>query len=141
MGGRDDTVVTYADVKGGDTGHAEVLHLTFDPTKVEYSKLLEFFFRMHDPTTKNKQVGDIGTQYRSAIFFHNDEQRKLAEAFIACLNDPGQQLRKKFTAAFGQDARVVTTVEPATRFHPAEDYHQQYLEKNPGGYCAHRLYW
>lgn len=141
MGGPDQAnAPTYKQVCTGTTGHAEVLHVQFDPVKVSYDDLLHFFFRMHNPTTINRQQGDIGTQYRSAIFYHDEAQKAAATNFIDKLNNDST-FKPKIQGAFGADARVVTTVEPATIFFPAEDYHQQYLDVNPDGYCSHRIYW
>lgn len=120
---------TYDVVKHGDSGHAESVEVTFDPQVISFADLLEkYFFRMHDPTTLNRQGNDIGTQYRSAIFFHSEEQRKIAETV------------KERIARAGKWPRPLTTeVVPAQTFFSAEDYHQKYLEKNPGGYSCHYL--
>ena len=117
---------TYKDICTGTTGHAESIEITFDPALTSYRKILEFFFQMHDPTTKNRQGNDIGTQYRSAIFYLSDEQKQTAEDLIKEIDD----------AAF-LDAPVVTEITPASSFYKAEDYHQDYLEKNQGGYTCH----
>jgi peptide methionine sulfoxide reductase msrA/msrB len=118
---------TYRDVKTGATGHAESVRIVFDPAKVSFEYLLEnWFFKMHDPTTKNRQGNDIGTQYRSAIFVSSPEQRRVAETVKARVNASGKW-----------KAPVVTEIVDATEFTPAEDYHQKYLEKNPGGYTCH----
>jgi len=120
---------TYEDVKTGRTGHAEAIRVVFDPKKLSYSELLEkWFFRMHDPTTANRQGNDVGTQYRSAIFVSSEEQRKAAEAVKKRLNDSGKWKRP-----------IVTEIANAGPFTPAEDYHQDYLEKHPGGYTCHYL--
>lgn len=119
---------TYDKVKKGDTGHAESVQVTFDPRKISYEELLGWFFRMHDPTTKNRQGNDRGTQYRSAIFYHSDEQKKIAEKVIERVNKSGKW----------RDP-IVTEVMPASQFYKAEDYHQDYLKKNPGGYTCHYL--
>ena len=111
---------TYERVCAGTTGHAEVVQLTFDPAEVSYRELLEVFFTIHDPTTLNRQGGDIGTQYRSAVFYHDPAQRETAETVIA-----------EMTAAGVWDAPIVTQVVPLETFHPAEDYHQDYFERNP----------
>ncbi|MCI0570916.1 MAG: peptide-methionine (S)-S-oxide reductase MsrA [Myxococcaceae bacterium] len=118
----------YEDVKTGRTGHAEAVRVTFDPTKLSYSALLGWFFRMHDPTTLNKQGNDVGTQYRSALFVLDDEQRREAEKVKALVDASGKW----------KDP-VVTQIVPAGPFQPAEEYHQDYLVKNPGGYTCHYL--
>lgn len=124
MGG-DDPAPTYEKVCGGRTGHAEVVRIEFDPAVIDYATLLDVFFTIHDPTTLNRQGHDVGTQYRSAIFFHDAAQQQLANAAIARLNAEN---------AWG--APVVTEVVPATTFHVAEEYHHQYFRKNPyQGYC------
>jgi len=115
---------TYEEVCTGRTGHAESLQVVFDPSKIGYVTLLKHFFRMHDPTSLNRQGGDVGTQYRSAVFYAGPEQRRIAEETVASLSKSGRYGRP-----------VVTQVAPAGPFYPAEDYHQDYLEKNPGGYC------
>ena len=107
-------------------GHAEAIKITFDPSRVSYEDLLEFFFKIHDPTTLNRQGNDIGTSYRSAIFVHDDAQRKVAEAVKAKVDKSGAWRRP-----------VVTEIVPAKEFWSAEDYHQDYLQKNPGGYTCH----
>jgi peptide methionine sulfoxide reductase msrA/msrB len=119
----------YEDVKTGRTGHAEAIRVVFDPKKLAYADLLEkWFFRMHDPTTSNRQGNDVGTQYRSAIFVSSDEQRATAEAVKQRVNASGKWKRP-----------IVTEVVKAGAFTPAEDYHQAYLEKHPGGYTCHYL--
>jgi peptide-methionine (S)-S-oxide reductase len=118
MGGHT-TNPTYADVCNGDTGHAEVVQVRFDLDVISYRELLEIFFTLHDPTQLNRQGNDVGTQYRSAIFWHTPEQKAEAEAVIA-----------EFTAAQQFDAPIVTEVAAATAFYPAEDYHQRYFEQN-----------
>jgi len=107
-------------------GHAEALKIAFDPSKTTYREILDFFFRVHDPTTLNRQGNDIGTSYRSAIFYTDESQQKEAEAFINIVNDSGRWSKP-----------VVTTIEPLTTFWPAEGYHQDYLQKNPDGYTCH----
>ena len=107
-------------------GHAEAIEITYDPTKTSYEDLLEFFFRFHDPTTLNRQGNDIGSSYRSAIFIHDDKQREIARRVIAKVDKSGKWKRP-----------VVTSIEPAGEFWTAEDYHQDYLRKNPGGYTCH----
>ncbi len=111
---------SYEQVCTGRTGHAEVAQITFDPEVISYKGILEVFFTVHDPTTLNRQGADVGTQYRSVIFYHNSEQRAVAEQVI-----------KEITAAGIWDAPVVTQVEPVKAFYKAEDYHQQYFENNP----------
>jgi peptide methionine sulfoxide reductase msrA/msrB len=120
---------TYEQVKTGRTGHAESIRVTFDPSKLSYADLLEhWFFRMHDPTTANRQGNDVGTQYRSAIFVTSPEQRKTAEEVKQRVNASGKWKRP-----------IVTEIVDAGEFTPAEDYHQDYLEKHPGGYTCHYL--
>ncbi|MDB4655716.1 peptide-methionine (S)-S-oxide reductase MsrA [Flavobacteriales bacterium] len=115
----------YREVCNGTTGHAEVIQLTYNPAAVSYETLLEAFWLSHDPTTLNRQGADVGTQYRSAIFYHNEEQGKLAKDFKKRLNDE---------KAFGNP--VVTEITAASVFYPAEDYHQDYYENNPtNSYC------
>ena len=111
---------TYEQVCSGSTGHAEVIRIEFDPTEVSFHDLMTVFFGTHDPTTLNRQGNDVGTQYRSAIFYANDEQKRQAEAFIKELND---------SKAFGKP--VVTTIEPLGEFYEAENYHQKYYAQNP----------
>jgi len=120
---------TYEDVKSGKTGHAEAVRVVFDPKRISYEDLLEkWFFRMHDPTTKNRQGNDVGTQYRSAIFTTSPAQRKAAEA-----------VKKRVEASGKWRAPIVTEIVEAGPFTLAEDYHQDYLEKHPGGYTCHYL--
>jgi peptide-methionine (S)-S-oxide reductase len=124
MGGHT-TNPTYQDICNGDTGHAEVVQVTFDPDVIAYRDLLEVFFALHDPTQLNRQGNDIGTQYRSAIFWHTPEQRAEAKTVIA-----------ELTSSKHSDAPIVTEVSAASTFYPAEDYHQGYFEQNPGQpYC------
>ncbi len=124
MGGRVKNP-TYREVCTGTTGHAETVRVTFDPAEVSYRDLLEVFFAIHDPTTLNRQGNDVGTQYRSAIFYASDEQRREAEQIIAEL-----QAAQKWSDP------IVTTVEPASEFFVAEDYHQDYYASNPNQpYC------
>jgi peptide-methionine (S)-S-oxide reductase len=118
MGGRVENP-TYRQVCGGDTGHAEIVRVTFDPQEISYPDLLDVFFVIHDPTTLNRQGNDVGTQYRSGIFYASDEQRRQAERAIAELN-----------ASHTLSGPVVTTVEPADKFYVAEDYHQEYYVNN-----------
>lgn len=116
---------TYEEVCDRNTGHAECLQITFDPTVISYEELLQVFWQSHDPTTLNRQGNDVGPQYRSTIFYHNEEQREIAEEFKRALNEKN---------AFG--APVVTQIEPITVFYPAEDYHANYYLNNPHqGYC------
>ncbi len=118
---------TYQEVSAGITGHAEVLQVVYDPKKVTYEKLLEVFWVNIDPTVKDRQFCDAGTQYRTAIFYHSEAQKKAAEASKAAL-----EKSKPFKAA------IVTPVEAATTFYPAEDYHQDYYTKNPVRYKFYR---
>lgn len=111
---------TYKDICNGDTGHAEVVRVNFDPDVISFPELLEVFFTLHDPTQLNRQGNDVGTQYRSAIFWHTPEQKSEAEAVIA-----GMTSAKQFGAP------IVTELSEATTFYPAEDYHQGYFEQNP----------
>jgi peptide-methionine (S)-S-oxide reductase len=116
---------TYEQVCSGTTGHAEVVQITFDPQTISYRELLEVFFHIHDPTTLNRQGGDIGTQYRSAIFYHTPEQRETAEQVIAEIGASGLW-----------DAPIVTEVAPLAEFYAAEAYHQEYFARNPQqAYC------
>ena len=116
---------SYQQVCGGDTGHAEVVRIAFDPSKVSYREILEVFFTIHDPTTLNRQGADVGTQYRSAIFYHSDEQKRVAEEVIG-----------EITAEGIWKNPIVTELLPAPEFYPAEDYHQEYFARNPNqGYC------
>ncbi|HET7435201.1 MAG TPA: bifunctional methionine sulfoxide reductase B/A protein [Thermoanaerobaculia bacterium] len=132
MPGVIDTEVGYT---GGDVenatyrnheGHAEAVQIKYDPSKISYEQILEFFFKMHDPTTMNRQGNDVGSSYRSAIFYHNDEQRQIAE-----------RVKAKVDASGAWKRPVVTEIVPAKKFWSAEDYHQDYLQKNPGGYTCH----
>ncbi|MEY2549639.1 MAG: peptide-methionine (S)-S-oxide reductase [Verrucomicrobiota bacterium] len=116
----------YEDVKTGRTGHAESLQIEFDPSKISYDDILDFFFRLHDPTTANRQGNDLGTQYRSAIFYHDEAQRDAAQRAI-------QRAQPKWSRP------IVTEVVPFTNFYPAEDFHQDYLQRNPHGYTCHYL--
>jgi peptide-methionine (S)-S-oxide reductase len=110
-------------------GHAEALEVTYDPELISYKQLLDFFFQIHNPTTLNRQGNDMGTSYRSAIFYQNEEEKEEAEKFIDIVNESGR---------WGDP--VVTTLEPFSRFWPAEEYHQDYLVKNPGGYTCHAIF-
>lgn len=116
---------TYEQVCTGTTGHAEVVQVTFDPNIISFKDILEVFFTAHDPTTLNIQGGDVGTQYRSIIFYHNERQRKIAEQII-----------QKFDAAKVWDDPIVTKVEPLKKFYKAEDYHRKYYDHHPeAAYC------
>jgi peptide-methionine (S)-S-oxide reductase len=118
---------SYKDVCGGRTGHAEVVQVTFDPAVARFRDILEVFFAIHDPTTLNRQGNDAGTQYRSAIFFHSPQQETIARQVIA-----------ELTAEKVWSDPIVTEVTPASAFYPAEDYHQEYFERNPGQpYCQY----
>jgi len=108
------------------TGHAEAIEVVFDPTHLFYSKLLEFFFQIHDPTTRNRQGNDIGSSYRSAIFYLNDGQKRIAE-----------QLINEMEASQKWPGKIVTEVAPASEFYAAEGYHQDYLKHHPDGYTCH----
>ncbi|MCR4304181.1 MAG: peptide-methionine (S)-S-oxide reductase MsrA [Gallionella sp.] len=118
----------YEQVKTGDTGHAESLKVVFDPQQLSYRHLLFEFFRMHDPTSRNRQGNDIGTQYRSAIFYVSEEQKRIAEEVIQTVDASGDW-----------KATVVTEVVPFKEFYRAEEYHQKYLVKNRGGYTCHYI--
>lgn len=116
---------TYEQVCGGGTSHAEVVELEFEPTVTSYREILEVFFTIHDPTTLNRQGADVGTQYRSVIFYHSPDQKVTAEKLIA-----------EFEAAGYWSAPVVTEIAPVDVFYPAEDYHREYYRRNPGQpYC------
>jgi peptide-methionine (S)-S-oxide reductase len=116
---------TYLEVCTGTTGHAEAVQLAFNPGKISYREILQIFFSIHDPTTANRQGGDVGTQYRSAIFYHDDRQRATAEALVRELNEA--RLWKK---------PIVTRVVPLENFYPAEDYHREYFLRHPEqSYC------
>ena len=118
---------TYKEVCSGETGHAECTQIVYDPSKISYDELLEVFFKVHDPTTLNRQGNDVGTQYRSVIFYHNDEQKRLAEKYKTELDRSG-----------AWDKPIVTQIAPMEKFYPAENYHHDYYEynkdKNP--YCS-----
>ncbi len=116
----------YEDVKTGLTGHAESIEILFDPEKLSYADLLRFFFRIHDPTTLNRQGNDRGSQYRSAIFYTDESQKKIAE-----------KIREEVHLSGIWNLPIVTEITPALPFYPAEEYHQDYLQKNPGGYTCH----
>ncbi|MGZ7040317.1 MAG: peptide-methionine (S)-S-oxide reductase MsrA [Thermoanaerobaculia bacterium] len=116
----------YEDLKKGSSGHAETVEIVFDPERISFEEILNFFFRFHDPTTKNRQGNDIGTQYRSAVFYHDEAQRETAE-----------RVKKEVDASGKWPRPVVTEIVPATEFWPAEDYHQDYLQRIPWGYNCH----
>ncbi len=116
---------SYEDVCSGATGHAEVVQITFDPDQLSFGAILDVFFGIHDPTTLNRQGADVGSQYRSAIFYHNEEQRKAAEDVIRQIDSDG-----------AWDSPIVTEVTPFSKFYLAEAYHQGYFRNNPNqGYC------
>lgn len=118
---------TYEQVSSGNTGHAEVIQVTYDPAEISFTDLLRVFWQTHDPTTLNRQGHDVGTQYRSAVFYHNDMQRRLADEYKRQLDASG---------TFG--APIVTEITPFTKFFPAEKYHQEYFALNPGQrYCEY----
>jgi methionine-S-sulfoxide reductase len=118
----------YEDVKTGSTGHAESIQIEFDPSKISYDDILDDFFRLHDPTTANRQGNDIGTQYRSAIFYHDEKQREAAERAV-------QRAQQKWPRP------ITTQIVPYTEFWPAEGYHQDYLQRYPNGYTCHYYRW
>jgi peptide-methionine (S)-S-oxide reductase len=115
---------TYADVCSDKTGHAEVIEIVYDPSYISYDELLRVFWKNHDPTTMNRQGPDVGTQYRSVIFYHNEEQKAAAEALKANLQNSGK---------YSKD--IVTEILPASQFYRAEEYHQRYLEKQGFAGC------
>jgi methionine-S-sulfoxide reductase len=119
---------TYNDVKTGQSGHAEAVRIVFDPKKISYEEILKFFFRLHDPTTKNRQGNDIGTQYRSAIFYLSPFQQVIAERVKSDIDKSGKWKNP-----------LTTEIVAAGEFYTAEDSHQDYLQKNPGGYTCHYL--
>jgi len=119
---------TYEMVCSHTTGHAEAVQVEFDPTKLSYEQLLGYFFRMHDPTTLNRQENDVGSQYRSAIFYTSEAQKQVAEQVKAQVDKSGKWKRP-----------VVTEITQASAFYPAEEYHQDYLQKHPDGYNCHYL--
>ena len=115
----------YKQVCTGTTGHAECLSIIYDPAKITFDSLLEIFWQVHDPTTLNRQGNDVGTQYRSVVFYHNEQQKAAVEKYKVELNKSG-----------AWDNPIVTTLEPFVRFYPGEDYHQNYYNDNTGqGYC------
>lgn len=116
---------TYKDICTGLTGHAEVIQIEFDPAQITFEQLLDVFFNTHDPTTKNRQGADVGTQYRSSVFFHDEEQKEITKRVIAELDKSGDF-----------ENPIVTTIEEMKKFYPAEDYHQDYFAQNPDNpYC------
>lgn len=119
---------TYEDICMGKTGHAEAVEVVFDPSQVSYEEILKYFFRLHDPTQLNRQGNDRGTQYRSAIFYHDEDQEKTAIKVKGEVGRSGKWPRP-----------IVTEIVPAQEFFAAEDYHQDYLQKNPHGYSCHHL--
>ena len=119
---------SYREVCSGDTGHAEAVKVIFDPKRISYEQLLGWYFRMHDPTTKNRQGNDIGTSYRSSIFYTSEAQKATAEEVRARVDKSGKWKNP-----------VVTEIVAASDFWSAEEYHQDYLVKNPGGYTCHYL--
>jgi len=124
-GGKTENPV-YEQVKSGTTGHAETIQFRFDPAIISYAAILDMFFKMHDPTTPNRQGNDVGTQYRSVIFYHDEGQRLEAGAAVKRAQEGGRWRRP-----------ITTEVVPAGKFWPAEQYHQDYLKKHPGGYTCH----
>jgi methionine-S-sulfoxide reductase len=119
---------TYGEVKSGFTGHAETVQVAYDPSRLSYERILRYFFRLHDPTTPNRQGNDRGTQYRSVIFTHDENQRRIATEVRAMVNSSGRWKGK-----------VVTQIVDAGPFYAAEAFHQDYLQTNPGGYTCHYL--
>ncbi|MCC6277789.1 MAG: bifunctional methionine sulfoxide reductase B/A protein [Oligoflexia bacterium] len=116
----------YTEVKTGKTGHAEAVRILFDPKKTSYEEILKFFFKLHDPTTKDRQGNDVGSQYRSSIFYHSSEQKKVAES-----------VKNRVELSGVWKKPLATEIVPAAEFYRAEEYHQKYLEKDPGGYTCH----
>lgn len=119
---------TYQDVKLGLTGHAEAIQILFDPKIISFKEILTFFFKMHDPTTLNRQGNDIGSQYRSSIFYHSETQKEIAKEIISEVDSSGFWPKP-----------IVTEVKECAVFYAAEDYHQDYLAKNPNGYTCHYI--
>jgi peptide-methionine (S)-S-oxide reductase len=111
---------TYRQICNGDTGHAEVIQITYDPQRISFDELLEVFWKTHDPTTLNRQGNDVGPQYRSVVFYHDEVQRKLTEHY-----------KQQLDASGAFRAPIVTEISPFTEFYPAEEYHQQYFDLNP----------
>lgn len=118
----------YEQVRAGSSGHAEAIQVVYDPKKISYEKILEYFFRLHDPTTPNRQGNDVGTQYRSAIFYHDETQKQIA-----------QQVKERVDKSGKWRRSVITEIVPAKRFYAAEAHHQDYLQRNPKGYTCHYL--
>jgi peptide-methionine (S)-S-oxide reductase len=118
---------TYKEICGGETGHAEAIQITFDPDEISFEELMEVFFATHDPTTLNRQGNDVGTQYRSEIFYHNEVQQKIAQDYIALMTEEN---------TFGK--RIVTKISATSKFYVAEDYHKNYYNDNKSqGYCSY----
>ena len=125
MGGQTENP-TYQQICRGDTGHAEVIQIEYRPNEVAFDSLLEVFWKTHDPTTLNRQGPDMGTQYRSVVFYHTDEHKALAEKYLQALDASG-----------AYDRPIVTEISPASTFYAAEDYHQDYFDRNPSDrYCS-----
>jgi methionine-S-sulfoxide reductase len=118
----------YETVKTGTTGHAESIQVEFDPSKTSYEEIIDFFFSIHDPTTEDRQGNDVGSQYRSEIFYHDNRQKEIAEHVIQKWEQSGKWREP-----------IVTKVTAASEFYSAEDFHQDYLKKNPGGYTCHYI--
>jgi len=118
----------YNIVKTGRSGHAESLQIVFDPARITYEEIVNYFFRLHDPTTANRQGNDVGSQYRSAIFYQGEKQKETAE-----------KVKEKLQQSGKWKSKIVTEIVPATPFYPAEEYHQDYLQKYPNGYTCHYL--
>jgi len=117
---------TYEEICSGTTGHAEVTQISYDPSIISYDELLEVFWKTHDPTTLNRQGNDVGPQYRSVIFYHNEEQKQIAEKY-----------KSELDKSSAWDNPIVTEISPLTNYFPAENYHQDYYNNNPNqGYCA-----
>ena len=127
MGGSDKDP-TYEEVSTGTTGHAEAVQITYDPSKVSYEQILEVFWHNIDPTTLNQQFADVGSQYRTVIFYHDEEQKKIAG-----------ESKKKLAQSGKFNKPIVTAIEPASTFYPAEDYHQRYYRKNEGHYNMYKV--
>jgi peptide-methionine (S)-S-oxide reductase len=126
--GGDEVQPAYEVVKTGTTKHAETVQIEYNPNEVTFEELLTYFWRIHDPTTLNQQVEDLGPQYRSAIFYHSEEQRRVAE-----------EVKIKVQPNWGNP--IVTEITNFVNFYDAEEYHQDYLDNNPTGWCVHKVYW